>query len=809
MIEFNGKKLCENCFSEWGTEGTFCTQCGYNPDVIVTDPTMLKPGSVLLGKYIVGKVIGKGGFGVTYVAYDTTTNKKVAIKEFFPYGVALRAPGTTTVSVSSMDNAETFKMGAEKFYNEAKLVSKFNGNPNIVGVHEFFYENDTVYFSMEYLQGHTLKEHIQEHGVLTPAQALFIFRNVSNALMAAHSQNVMHRDISPDNIILCDNGDVKLIDFGAARQVVAEHSQSFSVILKPGFAPLEQYQKKGNQGPWTDIYSLGATIYHSLTEDIPEDPMSRIDDDEEFSSNKYNIEPELWAIIKKATQLKIEDRYEDIFMLRNDLNSVSYQPEPVIVPTKAPSDKMPEIHTAVPFGMTQTVTQPVRQPAQLVAVAAGNVTPSVQPEGNPVQQVTAAQPIKKPSSKKIAAIIISSVAALVLVIGAAVIIPSVVNNSKVPTVSDDTPSSSSAQQSSQSKDYSQPTYSEPTEPTVYVPSDRVYYSLLGDDEKRIYEAIYGGLESKNASIDLPKGNYSDDTISKVYYKVLYDNPNFYYVNDYVKNGSTICPKYINLTSEEERAFENTITDIEDDLKGITSEYDIATSLHDSLVTREITLTERYVNNTCTSAFGALGKYEADDLGFAKAFCYLAQRKGLSCVVMDGTLNTISEAWCKVRIDGVWYNVDAFKDKDLTDNNIVETFDVDTSSGKIYHTFFLTNDEYMDYCDYDLTDEYIDLPSADSGYDNYYIRTDKNYVFYYKLEDLDAYYKKLIDISANKFKEGTTTTYTYVAPWLVDELWEKMDANAYVDLVNNYGISSNIVVYGRYEPDTFSLTLSYS
>lgn len=160
-----------------------------------------------------------------------------------------------------MDNANAFKLGAEKFYDEAKLVSRFNGNPNIVGVYEFFYENDTVYFAMEYLQGHTLKEHINTNGTISAPQALFIAQNVANALMAAHSSSVLHRDISPDNIILCDNGDVKLIDFGAARQVVAEHSQSFSVILKPGFAPLEQYQKKGKQGVDGYLFSWSNVVF--------------------------------------------------------------------------------------------------------------------------------------------------------------------------------------------------------------------------------------------------------------------------------------------------------------------------------------------------------------------------------------------------------------------------------------------------------------------------------------------------------------------------------------------------------------------
>lgn len=426
MVEINGKQFCENCFEEISTP--VCTRCGYRAGM--SDPTMLTPGSVLLGKYIVGRVMGKGGFGVTYLAYDVSAGRKVAIKEFFPYGIALRAAGTATVSVASMDNAEAFKLGAEKFYNEAKLVAKFNGNPNIVGVYEFFYENDTVYFAMEYLKGHTLKEHIQEYGTLTAPQALFIIQNVSNALMAAHSSSVLHRDISPDNIIICDNGDVKLIDFGAARQVVAEHSQSLSVILKPGFAPLEQYQKKGNQGSWTDIYSLGATIYYALTEDIPEDPMSRLDDDEAFSSNQYNVNPELWKIIAKATQLKIEDRYGDIFQLKNDLSTLTIEPEPLVAPNEQSDERMPDFRTAMPYGMTQAVSQPATQP---VGVGAPVTVPVSAPApagssnaayGQPVPN--GAPPAKKRSKGKIAAIC----GAVAVAAAAAVIIPIALNSSK-------------------------------------------------------------------------------------------------------------------------------------------------------------------------------------------------------------------------------------------------------------------------------------------------------------------------------------------------------------------------------------------
>lgn len=387
MVEINGKQLCENCFEEG--KGKVCKHCGYNAAERNIDPTMLAPGSVLLGKYIVGKVMGKGGFGITYLAYDVTMARKVAIKEFFPYGVALRAADTATVSVSSMKDADVFRVGAEKFYNEARLVSKFNGNPNIVGVYEFFYENDTVYFTMEYLKGHTLKDHVQQHGLLSAAQALFIAQNISNALMVAHSSSVMHRDISPDNIIICDNGDVKLIDFGAARQVVAERSQTFSVILKPGFAPLEQYQKKGHQGPWTDIYSLGATIYYSLTGEIPEDPMSRLEDDEEYSSNKHNIDPELWNIISKATELRIENRYGDVFQLKNDLAMITYEATPLVAQKN--DEQIPEFRTAMPYGMSQTETMQTQSVKQPVGVGA-----AVQPVtyNQPLQPAAYDQPIQ-------------------------------------------------------------------------------------------------------------------------------------------------------------------------------------------------------------------------------------------------------------------------------------------------------------------------------------------------------------------------------------------------------------------------------
>ena len=329
MVNILSKSLCESCFAETDTEP--CPECGYQRSTYEHDRSVLPIGSVLEGRYMIGRVLGKGGFGITYLAYDMKLGYKVAVKEYYPMGAAVRdTENMTTVSTQSVESKESFRIGAEKFYSEARLVAELSNNPNIVNVSDVFYENDTVYFTMGYLEGTTLKNYIAKHGKISGDQAVYIAGEVSNALIAAHQKNVLHRDISPDNIMVCNNGTVKLLDFGAARQVYTEQSSSLSVILKQGYAPIEQYQKKGKQGPWTDIYALGATLYYSLTLDLLDDPMSRMDDDEGFSSNKHNISPALWEIIKKATMLRTSDRYQDVYDLLDALDDCGITPSPLV-----------------------------------------------------------------------------------------------------------------------------------------------------------------------------------------------------------------------------------------------------------------------------------------------------------------------------------------------------------------------------------------------------------------------------------------------------------------------------------------------
>lgn len=313
MIDINGKRLCKHCFSELTIEKNFCSYCSSEKN---TDkyPTALSEGEILAGRYLVGKVLGKGGFGVTYLCYDSRENKKVAVKEYLPDSLSHRNKGETSVSCYGGEKDEYFKSGAKKFFDEAKLVSKFNGNPNIISVYEFFFENNTAYFVMEYLEGFDLKKYIAlSGGHISESKALYVAMKITEALMIVHCTEVLHRDISPDNIFICKNGEIKLIDFGAARQVLGEASKSLSVILKQGFAPLEQYKKKGNQGPWTDIYALGATLYYSITGEPLDDAMSRIDN-EELESDK--ISPEFRAVLEKMLAVRYEDRYQNTFELK-------------------------------------------------------------------------------------------------------------------------------------------------------------------------------------------------------------------------------------------------------------------------------------------------------------------------------------------------------------------------------------------------------------------------------------------------------------------------------------------------------------
>ena len=311
------KNLCGNCFSE--LNGEVCHNCGYKNSADIQEPYALAVGTVLKGRYLLGKTIGKGGFGITYLSYDILHDKTVAVKEYFPRGVAVRASDNISVEVLTSEQANAFNEGQEKFSSEASMLSKIKNCSEIIEIFDVFGENGTAYFVMEFVNGVTLKEYTSSNGTITANQAVYILKKLLPSLDILHKHNIIHRDITPENIMLCLDGDVKLIDFGSARYFSEDKKDNYSVILKPGFAPLEQYQRNGNQGAWTDIYSLALSLYYGMTLNIPYDPMTRLDDDASFCRELEAIPEKLRGIIRKAANVRKEDRYSTARELLDDV----------------------------------------------------------------------------------------------------------------------------------------------------------------------------------------------------------------------------------------------------------------------------------------------------------------------------------------------------------------------------------------------------------------------------------------------------------------------------------------------------------
>ena len=298
----------------------------------------LKPGVILKERYKIEEVIGAGGFGITYRAWDPLLQSYVAIKEYCPSGIATRSADSSKVCVPVGQEQREYHRGRIRFLKEAQDVARFQSEPNIVSIYDYLEENDTAYMVMEYLHGCTLKQYIREHGGrLDTDHILHICLSVLDALAVVHKAGMIHRDISPENIFICEDLTVKLIDFGAAKQVYLDGEQTMSVVLKPGYAPPEQYAKKDKQGPWTDIYALGATLYFAATGEKPEESFGRVLEDTIKPVCEVNpeIPRAMSQVIMRAMSVKIEDRYQTVEAMREALlagEGQNAQMEPYVIP---------------------------------------------------------------------------------------------------------------------------------------------------------------------------------------------------------------------------------------------------------------------------------------------------------------------------------------------------------------------------------------------------------------------------------------------------------------------------------------------
>lgn len=305
--------VCPSCFKN-AFENGICKVCGYQIGRPSEWPYSLPIGTALEDRYVIGKVLGAGGFGITYLACDVEKGYICAIKEYFPSHIARRIEDGEVYC--AQEDMEEYEYGYIRFYEEANLLHSLGDIPAIVRVFDFFSANHTVYMVMEYADGPTLQQQIEAGGNTPPASRIIeVFTNLLLALRDVHARSLLHRDISPKNIILTRDRGVKLIDFGAARYVTREHSRSLSVLLHVGFAPPEQYSTNGNQGPWTDLYALASTMYYFACGWRVPDAMDRLNDVDQYQNLEIfrpDLPPYFTQIINTCLKIDLRQRYQTV-----------------------------------------------------------------------------------------------------------------------------------------------------------------------------------------------------------------------------------------------------------------------------------------------------------------------------------------------------------------------------------------------------------------------------------------------------------------------------------------------------------------
>lgn len=373
-------------------------------------PLALPEGTVLAGQYIIQKVLGQGGFGITYMAMDHQTNQKVAVKEFFPDALATRTQNT--VSSYPGERTDSFQYGKSCFLQEAETLAAFIGNENIVRIHSYFEENGTAYFVMDFVEGISFDEYIEQRGgKVSYEDAERVLLPIIDALALVHSKGIVHRDVTPDNIYITNDGTVKLLDFGAARYSLGDKSRSLDVVLKHGFAPKEQYTRHGRQGPFTDVYTVGASFYFAITGKRPPDSIDRLEEDDLVPPSSLGVDipaPKEDAILK-AMSVQPGERFQTMEQFKYALSG-------------GQSAAQGAVNQRI-FTETQPIAQPGVQPvseapqpvAQSASIAPQSVGAAPQPVAQPGVKTGSPMPQPGKSGKKVA--FIAAAAVIVAVLG--------------------------------------------------------------------------------------------------------------------------------------------------------------------------------------------------------------------------------------------------------------------------------------------------------------------------------------------------------------------------------------------------------
>lgn len=301
---------CPYCMSMAHGEGA-CPSCGRDPAEYCPSVHHLPPGTLLQGRYRIGRVLGEGGFGITYLGLDENLRRLVAVKEYFPTSFVLRENSVSLgVTCYTSQGKEFYERGRDQFLQEARTMARLDRVPQIVHVLDFFPANNTAYLVMEFLEGDTLKELVARQGPIPARELLELMEPVVRGMDTMHRAGVLHRDISPDNLMVLKGEDVKLMDFGCARELEGGHT--LTVVLKHGFAPLEQYTGRG-QGPWSDVYSLCATLYYCLTGTVPPRSIERGGETDELlppTQLGAGLTPGQEQALLKGLAVRVKDRWQ-------------------------------------------------------------------------------------------------------------------------------------------------------------------------------------------------------------------------------------------------------------------------------------------------------------------------------------------------------------------------------------------------------------------------------------------------------------------------------------------------------------------
>ena len=384
-------KRCLNCMEIYDEKYDICPYCGFLSGTPPKVASHLSPGAIIADRYIVGTVIGYGGFGVTYLAWDTELGIKIALKEYFPTGLVNRVPGSKELIVLGGEKKKQYASGLQRFIYEARTLAKFSNIPSVVHVYNYLEENNTAYIVMELLEGLTLRDYLSqfESKRMDLEDALNIVNEVGQGLIEIHKKKVVHRDISPDNIFLCTDGRTKLLDFGAARLSSGEKTETLSVVLKPGYAPPEQYRSKSKQGPRTDEYALAATLYRMITGELPVESLDRVIEDNLKKPSEINPELPSWVdtVIMRAMANNQEVRFSNIEKFLQAIN----QEKTVILP-----DKQIKINRLVRAGMILTISLVIA----LVSHNHFSVYNDISGEGIPDGNITMMVPVESEADKE-------------------------------------------------------------------------------------------------------------------------------------------------------------------------------------------------------------------------------------------------------------------------------------------------------------------------------------------------------------------------------------------------------------------------